>query len=76
METLIRIIAELLVLAYGCFSLWLVFRQRRVSHALLVGGGLLLCGAILYQFLFIVAGFVTWILIIALALYILGALFG
>lgn len=76
MDMFIEFIAAALVFAYGGFGIWLLLRQRSCGKALLAGGGLLLAGGFLYQFLFAAAEVIAWLLAIALFFYIIGSCAG
>ncbi|MBR2421232.1 MAG: hypothetical protein IKB09_02635 [Oscillospiraceae bacterium] len=76
MDMFIEFIAAALVLAYGGLGIWLLLRQRSCGNVLLTGGGLLLAGGFLYQFLFVAAEMIAWVLVIALVLYIIGSCAG
>lgn len=76
MDMFIEFIAAALVLAYGGLGIWLLLRQRRCGNVLLAGVGLLLAGGFLYQFLFVAAEVIAWVLVIALVLYIIGSCAG
>ena len=75
MDIFIRYIAAFLILAYGVLGFWILLRQSRFGNVIGTGIGLLLGGAVLYQYVFVAAELVAWFLIVAFGLFLLKCLF-
>ena len=76
MEGFIGVVAVLLIIAYIGVAIWVICKKQTVGGSVAVSAGFLCGGLIIIPVAEAVATFVCWVIVIAIILAIIGALFG
>lgn len=76
MEGIIGFLTVILILAYIGFAIWVICKRKSIGGAIGSSLGFVCGGVVIIPIAEAIATFVCWAVVIGIALFIIGAIFG